>query len=135
MTAKRNTWQKDAVTRSLRASEAFVSAQELHQTLRLEGSSIGLATVYRALAELETVGEADSIQSGSGETLYRACGDGHHHHLVCTDCGVSIEVEAPQLESWANDTAASNGFVLRDHRVELFGICPECQKRHTEKPN
>jgi Fur family ferric uptake transcriptional regulator len=128
MTTKRNTWQKEAVTKCLRASNAFLSAQELHQQLRTDGSPIGLATVYRALAELEVAGEADSIKSSNGENLYRACGNAHHHHLVCTDCGVTVEIEAPDLEAWAGVAASQHGFKLRDHRLELFGICPDCAK-------
>jgi Fur family ferric uptake transcriptional regulator len=128
MTAKRNTWQKEAVARYLRASNAFLSARELHLQLHTNGSTIGLATVYRALAELEAAREADCIKSGNGENLYRACGNSHHHHLVCTDCGVTVEIEAPDLEAWADVAASQHAFKLRDHRLELFGICPDCAK-------
>ena len=71
MTVKRNTWQREAVRDALSTSEGFVSAQALHTALREAGSSIGLATVYRALADLATEGEADSLQQ-EGESLFRA---------------------------------------------------------------
>jgi Fur family ferric uptake transcriptional regulator len=73
MTAKRNTWQKDAVKHALGEAAGFVSAQQLHLVLRNHGSTIGLATVYRALADLAAAGDADSLQSKDGELLYRAC--------------------------------------------------------------
>ena len=80
---KRHTWQRDAVRTALGTRENFVSAQELHATLREQGTSIGLATVYRALSDLAVEGEADSLQQ-EGESLYRACTtDAHHHHLIC----------------------------------------------------
>lgn len=67
---KRNTWQKEAVKHALGEATGFVSAQDLHQVLRNHGSTIGLATVYRALADLAQQGDADSLQATSGETLF-----------------------------------------------------------------
>ena len=76
-----------------------MSAQALHSALRDGGSSIGLATVYRALADLAVEGEADSLQQ-EGESLYRACTPGtHHHHLICRNCGLTVEIEADAVEA------------------------------------
>ena len=71
---KRNTWQKSAVKEALSESAGFCSAQQLHSSLKDKGPAIGLATVYRALSDLVSVGEADSLQYTDGEMLYRACG-------------------------------------------------------------
>ena len=91
---KRNTWQREAVRTALSTAEGFVSAQALHGSLRDSGSTIGLATVYRALTDLTEEGEADSLQQ-EGEALYRACTPGsHHHHLICRRCGMTVEIEA-----------------------------------------
>jgi len=126
MTAKRNTWQKDAVRHALGEATGFVSAQDLHLVLRNHGSSIGLATVYRALADLAHAGEADSLQATGGETLFRACESGHHHHLICTDCGTTIEIAATEIETWAKSIAAHHGFKAVSHTIELFGKCANC---------
>jgi Fur family ferric uptake transcriptional regulator len=96
---RRNTWQKDAVKHALGEAIGFVSAQQLHLVLRNHGSTIGLATVYRALADLATSGDADSLQSKDGELLYRACTTDHHHHLICRNCGKTVEIEAGQTRS------------------------------------
>ena len=124
---KRNTWQRDAVREALDGTDRFVGAQSLHSTLRAAGSSIGLATVYRALADLAIEGEADSLQSDQGESLYRACTRGqHHHHLICRSCGRAGEIEATEVESWAHRVAAENGFTAPSHVVDVFGVCGEC---------
>jgi Fur family transcriptional regulator, ferric uptake regulator len=124
---KRNTWQREAVRAALGGEGGFVSAQGLHSTLRDGGSSIGLATVYRALADLAVEGEADSLQSDQGENLYRACTPGqHHHHLICRQCGHTVEIEADEVESWAQRVAAENGFTRASHVVDVFGLCAEC---------
>ena len=126
MTAKRNTWQKDAVRHALSEATGFVSAQELHLVLRNHGSTIGLATVYRALADLGIQGEADSLQSKDGELLYRACGTEHHHHLICRKCGKTVEIEAEKVETWADDVASAHGFVRPSHTIDIFGDCASC---------
>lgn len=126
MTAKRNTWQKDAVKHALGEAAGFVSAQQLHLVLRNHGSTIGLATVYRALADLATAGDADSLQSKDGELLYRACGTEHHHHLICRNCGKTVEIEASKVETWADEVAKSHGFTQPSHTIDIFGVCAAC---------
>lgn len=123
---KRNTWQREAVREALGESEGFISAQTLHSELRDAGSPIGLATVYRALADLAVEGEADSLQA-EGESLYRACTPGqHHHHLICRNCGLAVEIEAKAVEQWAQSVAAEHGFTEATHVVDVFGLCAEC---------
>lgn len=129
---KRNTWQREAVRAALAESDAFVSAQALHASLREGGSPIGLATVYRALADLAEEGEADSLQQ-DGEALYRACTPGsHHHHLICRSCGLTVEIEADPVERWAHDIAAAHGFTRPEHVVDVFGLCPACTELHRD---
>jgi Fur family ferric uptake transcriptional regulator len=131
MSVKRHTWQREAVRDALTTSEGFVSAQALHAALREGGSSIGLATVYRALADLSTEGEADSLQQ-EGESLFRACTpNSHHHHLICRNCGLTVEIEADAVEDWAKRVAAENGFTQPNHVVDVFGLCAECSKPST----
>ncbi|MDO7883135.1 Fur family transcriptional regulator [Salinibacterium soli] len=128
MSPKRNTWQREAVREALGEREGFVSAQSLYSALRDAGSSIGLATVYRALADLAVEGEADSLQQ-EGESLYRACTPGsHHHHLICRNCGLTVEIEADEVEEWARSVAASHGFTQPNHIVDVFGLCADCSR-------
>jgi Fur family ferric uptake transcriptional regulator len=125
---KRNTWQREAVRTALSSSEGFVSAQVLHSHLRDAGSSIGLATVYRALSSLESEGEADTLHQ-DGESLYRACTPGtHHHHLICRNCGTTVEISADPVEAWAQRVAAENGFTEARHVVDVFGTCAACAR-------
>ena len=126
---KRNTWQREAVREALVSNDGFVSAQALHSSLRNTGSAIGLATVYRALTDLAVEGEADSLQSADGESLYRACTPGqHHHHLICRSCGLTVEIEADAVERWAQSVASDHGFTQANHVVDVFGLCAECSR-------
>jgi len=131
-TPQRNTPQREAVRAALAAEPGFVSAQRLHESLRSQGSKIGLATVYRSLATLEQAGEADSLQSPEGENLFRSCETrSHHHHLICRSCGDTRELEARVVEEWAARVGAEHGFSNIDHVVDLFGICARCAAKRS----
>lgn len=124
--AHRQTEQKAAVRAALEESPDFISAQDLHSRLRARGSAIGLATVYRNLNEMSQAGDADVLQSGTAQ-LYRFCGGGeHHHHLVCVDCGKTVEVEVP-VEEWVQKVSHENGFTPVRHVLDMYGRCADCE--------
>lgn len=125
--AQRNTWQRERVRAALADTGGFVSAQRLHARLRDANTGIGLATVYRALAGLAAEGSADSLHSPGGESLYRACtSEGHHHHLICRSCGLTIEIAAGAVEQWAQTMAAQHEFTKAEHVIDIFGLCSSC---------
>ncbi|GGY20889.1 Fur family transcriptional regulator [Streptomyces tanashiensis] len=123
----RSTKQRAAVSAALSEVDEFRSAQELHDMLKHRGDSVGLTTVYRTLQSLADAGEVDALRTSDGETVYRRCSTGdHHHHLVCRLCGKAVEVEGPMVEQWAETIASEHGFVNVAHTVEIFGTCAEC---------
>jgi Fur family ferric uptake transcriptional regulator len=126
--AQRNTKQRTAVSAVLAEAEGFYSAQELHARLRERGERVGLTTVYRTLQGLADAGEIDVMRPPGGEHLYRRCSQGHHHHLVCRECGSTVEVEGPAVESWAEKVASRHGYVNVSHTMEIFGTCPDCTR-------
>ncbi|MBP3947826.1 Fur family transcriptional regulator [Corynebacterium sp. Marseille-P3884] len=124
----RNTRQRAAVVDILQDIDRFASAQSIHRELTDRGQKVGLTTVYRTLQTLTEVGAVDALNSETGETLYRHClTDRHHHHLVCTNCGRSEEIDGGPVEEWAKETAEKYGFQLSGHDAEVFGICQTCQ--------
>ncbi|TXS35787.1 Fur family transcriptional regulator [Streptomyces sp. OR43] len=123
----RSTRQRAAVAAALDEVDEFRSAQDLHDVLKHRGDSVGLTTVYRTLQSLADAGEVDVLRTTEGESVYRRCSTGdHHHHLVCRMCGKAVEVEGPAVETWAETIAAQHGFVNVAHTVEVFGTCMEC---------
>ncbi|MEV4772156.1 Fur family transcriptional regulator [Micromonospora humida] len=123
----RNTRQRAEVLALLREVEEFHSAQQLHQMLLARKAGVGLTTVYRTLQLLVDAGEIDSTRLPGGEQIFRRCSQSkHHHHLVCRDCGRTVEVAGPAVERWAGQVAAQHGFVDVGHTLEIFGTCPEC---------
>jgi Fur family transcriptional regulator, ferric uptake regulator len=118
--------QRTAVRQELAKESAFRSAQEIYARLRSAGTRVGLTTVYRALQALADGGEVDVLRSDDGEAAYRLCSQSHHHHLVCRDCGRTVEVEGRAVERWADQIAGQHGFTQVEHTVEVFGTCADC---------
>jgi Fur family ferric uptake transcriptional regulator len=124
----RQTRQGQAVLNVVLGSDNFRSAQDIHAELRATGENVGLTTVYRHLSLLTDEGRLDALQTADGELVYRRChSDQHHHHVVCRQCGRGTEVELPDLERWAESTAADLGYSDVTHTVEIFGICADCR--------
>ncbi|MFE1485053.1 Fur family transcriptional regulator [Streptomyces fimicarius] len=124
----RPTRQRMAVLSALSARAGFTSAQELHEILEAEGSTVGLTTVYRTLHALDRSGQVDVVRDKTGERLYRPrSADGHRHYLVCRACGFSTAVDADPVEHWADNVAVAMKFTEVEHTVELTGVCDRCR--------
>ena len=89
-----------------------------------------LATVYRSMHLLEKMGMVKRFDFGDGVARFELVGegdDGHHHHLVCTQCAEVVEIDDCFTTEVEQRIAAANGFKAVTHKLEFFGICPECQ--------
>ena len=123
---QRSTRQRRAVQELLDDLDEFSSAQEIHARLRDKGSTIGLTTVYRTLQSLALAGQVDVLRPDDGEARYRRCTTEHHHHLVCRECGRTLEVDSPAVEQWADKVAGQHGFTDISHTLEIYGTCGDC---------
>jgi Fur family transcriptional regulator, ferric uptake regulator len=89
-----------------------------------------LATIYRSMHLLEKMGMVKRFDFGDGAARFELVGegdDGHHHHLVCTHCSEVVEIEECFSQQIEKDIAAKNGFKAVTHKLEFFGVCPNCQ--------
>lgn len=124
----RHTAQRKLILDALDSADRAFSAQELHERLRAADHAVGLATVYRNLGRMAELGEIDAIPRSSGETAYRACGHGHHHHLICRECGKVVELHDCGLSEWSRRIASEHGFSEVEHQAELTGLCAGCAR-------
>ena len=132
---QRNTRQRTAILETLSRQDDFRSAQQIHEQMKADGETVGLATVYRNLQALSRSGRLDVLVAGDGESQYRQCEDtGHHHHLVCRECGRTVEFLAPKLESAMTAIAHEHGFTDVDHTLEVFGLCAD-HAGHSAEPD
>jgi len=107
-----------------------LASEELYNIVKKEDKSIGQATVYRTLKLLSESGLAKEVQFGDGVTRYeRKYGSSHHDHLICERCGKNVEVVDEEIERLQEEVAKKEGFVLTNHKMYLYGVCPDCRKK------
>ena len=120
--------RREDIRHSLGRGQGFRTAQQLFAQMRSSGSRIGLATIYRTVQSMADEGEVDVLRTDAGEVAYRRCSsDTHHHHLVCRECGTTVEIAARSVEQWAGRVAAEHEFDEVQHVLEIFGRCPACR--------
>lgn len=124
----KSTVQREIIIRRFVSIGKHLSADELYTSLREEHPSIGLATVYRTLKILSEAGIAREQRFNDGYTRYEFNDpkEGHHDHLVCTQCGKVEEFENGDIERLQDDVAEAHGFRIDHHKLELYGLCPAC---------
>jgi Fe2+ or Zn2+ uptake regulation protein len=109
--------------------DGHFTASDLAQTARRRGLRIGRATLFRALELMLELGAVERLDLPSGEHAYVACAPAHHHHVVCSRCGRTSEVDDAGLSEAVRQIELETGFRVDTHRLELFGLCPSCQRR------
>lgn len=122
---------RKAVIELLDGQSCALSAYEIEAALdEAESRSVGRASVYRVLDELEQLGLVNRIEVGQGIARYEAARDDHHHHhLVCTNCGDIVPFEDEQLERAIHDLPKRLSFTMTEHEIVLRGTCASCAKR------
>ena len=128
----RSTKQREHIVEAFfsNADHDHVSIEELLALVRQRDPSIGYATVYRTLKLLTESGVANERKFGDGLTRYEiADGETHHDHLICVECKRIVEFEEPRVEALQDEIAKKHGFEVRSHKHELYGVCPDCQKK------
>jgi len=126
----RSTEQRRVVTEMFFSSRGHLSIEDLLEQVRLEEPKIGYATVYRTLKLLKECGLAYERHFDDGVSRYEvAWADEHHDHLICAECEKIIEFEENNIEQLQHKVAKKYGFKLVRHKLELYGICPECQAK------
>jgi len=134
--ARHSTRQGEAIGRVLEEGGEFRTAQDIHAELRSRGHPVGLTTVYRHLSLLAEGGAVDVSRAPNGETIYRRCAaESHHHHLICRNCGKTLEFEGPEVERWAESVARTARFHDVSHTVEVFGTCDRCAMKGKLRPH
>jgi Fur family ferric uptake transcriptional regulator len=100
------------------------SAEEVHNYLIKNNESIGLATIYRVLTQLETAGLLQKNNFDDSTSTYEIKKQ-HHDHLICTECGKIIEFIDEDLEVMQEKISKKHNFKLTSHVMTLFGTCSD----------
>lgn len=120
--------QRRGILRTFLKTERHLTADELYGLVKKRNSAIGFATIYRTLKLLCECGLSRELKLENGSVRYEHLyGHEHHDHLVCIKCGNFIEVVDPGIERLQEKLAREKGFILRGHKLLLYGICRGCK--------
>jgi Fur family transcriptional regulator, ferric uptake regulator len=126
--ARRITGPRQAILQAMRQHTRPLAIKEIYS--KLGTSHCDLVTVYRSMEMLCTMGMVKRVDLGKGGARFELISegdDGHHHHLVCTQCDTVLPVEDCLLPRVDRNIAKASGFKSVTHRLEFFGLCPKCQ--------
>ena len=123
------TAQRELILGTFLAHRGHISAEELYQKAKEKQSHVGFATVYRTLKHLTQCGLARELDFGDGRIQYEPeFNRQHHDHMICTRCGIYVEFLNPRIEELQEMVSRKHGFKITSHRMQLYGLCPKCQK-------
>ena len=83
--------------------------------------------MFRALDLLAELGVVERLDLPTGEHAYVPCAPAHHHHVICSRCGRTAEVDDAGLDEAVREIERRSGYRIDTHRLELFGLCRHCQ--------
>lgn len=122
------TIQREVILETLYNSDAHLTPEALHHLIQDKHPELktGIATVYRTLALLEESGVVTSLSFGAQGKKYELGAKEHHDHLICTNCGKITEFVDEEIEKRQHAITKELGFKMKDHSMQIYGICSEC---------
>jgi Fur family ferric uptake transcriptional regulator len=125
----KSTRQRSLIIDTFFGLGGHVTVEDLWSRVRQTDAKVSVATVYRTMKLLSESGLAQARNFGDGQTRYEpAAGRHHHDHLICTRCGTIIEFENDRIEQLQDAVAKKHGFRVTSHKMELYGLCRDCQR-------
>jgi Fur family ferric uptake transcriptional regulator len=125
----RMTEQRRTIARVLSSSKDHPDVEELHRRAAAVDSRISIATVYRTVRLFEEAGILERHDFRDGRSRYENVPDIHHDHLIDMKTGKVIEFSDPEIERLQREIAKRLGYNLVDHRLELYGVPAESEKK------
>src|SRR5215216_1256697 len=130
---QRQTRQREAIYKVIEEASGPLSVPEIHVRAGKFFPRLGIATVYRTVKLLQEARRIQSVILPSGDTRYEETGLDHHEHFQCRRCAQVFDINVcpghiPHGESIAG------GFIVEDHELTIYGLCPECAEVGTRKP-
>jgi Fur family peroxide stress response transcriptional regulator len=121
--------QRMAIIKILAKSAGHPSIETIYEQLRGEFPTTSLATVYRNVLLVKSMGEVLELGFPDGSNRYDGNKPYPHPHVICTRCHRIIDPDLSGLKDMTHEVAKETGFEIQTHRLDFFGICPECRKK------
>ena len=124
----RITPQRLAIVNILAKSEDHPSVENIHGQIKNDFPTMSLATVYKNILLIKSLGEVLELGFPNGSNRYDGNRPYSHPHLICTKCRRIMDSDLESLEEVTQELTSETGFQITSHRLDFFGICPDCQE-------
>ena len=124
----RLTPQRMAVVKILASDEEHLSAENIYERVKADFPFTSLATIYKTLTLLKGLGEVMELGFVDDSNRYDGARPYPHPHLICTKCRTILDPDLPALSELPEKLAKKTGYHILEHRLDFFGVCPQCQR-------
>jgi Fur family transcriptional regulator, peroxide stress response regulator len=121
--------QRMAVLKILAAGEGHPSVEQIYEQVKVDFPMTSLATVYKTVTLLKEIGEVLELGFGNDSSRYDGNKPYPHPHLICTECKKIFDPDVGGLSDLSQQVAQMTGFQITGHRLDFYGICPQCQEQ------
>jgi Fur family transcriptional regulator, peroxide stress response regulator len=125
----RITPQRLEALRVLSESAGHPSVEEIHAQVRAKFPTTSLATTYKSVALMKDLDEVLELGFADGSNRYDGNKPYPHPHVICTRCRKIMDPDLSMLRDMTEEVAKETGFRITNHRLDFFGLCPECQQK------
>lgn len=126
----RITPQRQAILQHLLETKDHPTADDIYKALAARFPNMSVATVYNNLRVFKELGIVSELTFGDASSRFDANIKHQHYHVICKECGKIQDYEHPSLKMLEREAAEKTGFQIDSHRLELYGLCPECSNKH-----
>jgi len=126
----KRTEQRETILEVFLRAKKHLTVEDLHNLVSYRDPSIGLTTIYRTMKLFCECNLARANHFEDGRVRYeQQYNTAHHDHMICLNCGETIEFVNDQIERLQEKMAQKHGFRMLNHRMEIFGYCGKCNRK------
>lgn len=129
----RITPQRLAILRILAESKGHPSVESIYEQVKPNFPTTSLATIYKNIAVLKDLNQVLELGFSDDSNRYDGNKPYDHPHVVCTVCKRILDPDIAALKDMTQELVQETGFSITSHRLDFFGICPECQNNRAKK--
>ncbi|MFH2057475.1 MAG: transcriptional repressor [Pseudomonadota bacterium] len=121
--------QRLAIVNIIAESKRHPSVEDIHAQIKIDFPTMSLATVYRNIVLIKSLGEILELGFPDGSNRYDGNKPYPHPHIICIKCKQIVDPDLDSLDELKNEVAQETGFKILNHRLDFFGICSNCMAK------
>ena len=130
----RMTPQRMMIVSAIETSDNHISAEDIYAQVVIKYPNVNVSTVYRTLDLLEQLGLVTKTEMGVGRIMYHPIEKGHHHHLICRECGSIVDLDESIMSPLKETLLRDYQFTAELRHLGILGLCADCKQKLPIKP-